>query len=64
MAYTATYTAADLGNVVIDVIGAFLAGIQTNAALLVTLIVLAVIVELTTGLFSKLLGGMFGLRKK
>lgn len=65
MAYTPTYESADLVPIVFDFVGQVLAGLAGNGAIIVGLVILALILELTTGVISKMFGGLLGsFRKK
>ena len=67
MAYVPTYTQGDLAPLIFDTVGQFLAGIASNASLLVTLIVLtiviALVVDLLTGVFG-IIGKIKGIAEK
>lgn len=56
MAYTAQYTGGDLANMGIDVGGAFLNGLVTQAStlavIIIAIVVIAVIIDLLTGIFG------------
>ena len=60
MAYTASYTATDLGNMAIDVAGAFLNALAQNAGAIAVLIVIGFIVVIV----SDLIWGIFGIFKR
>jgi len=60
MAYTAHYNATDLGNMAIDVAGAFLNALATNAGAIGVLIVIGFIVVIV----SDLIWGIFGIFKR
>lgn len=64
MAYTPTYTSADLTTIVFDFVGQILAGLASNGAVIVGLIILIIVLELTTGVISKLFGGLLGSLKR
>lgn len=57
MAYTPVYTQGDMAPLVFDIVGQFLAGIASNAALIVTLLVLTIVVALVVDLLT----GVFGI---
>lgn len=57
MAYTPVYTSADLSPLVFDIVGQFMAGIASNASLIVTLLVLTIIIVLVVDLLT----GVFGI---
>lgn len=57
MAYTASYTAGDLGSMAIDVVGGLFNGLANNATTLGSLVVIVVIVVLVTDLLT----GVFGI---
>ena len=57
MAYEATYTSGDVDDIAIDIVGTFMAGLAENAAIIVTLIVIALIVVLAVDLMK----GTFGI---
>lgn len=56
MTYTAKYSAADLGAMAIDVVGGIFSGLAENASviggLIVIVIIIALIVDLLTGVFG------------
>lgn len=60
MAYTGDYTSTDLPNIVFDFIGTIFVVLVDNAVVLVSLIVLIIILELVTGVFSKVFKGILG----
>lgn len=62
MAYSATYTVADIDDIIIDFIGTVMAALVDNALILVTLIILGIIVYLTRDLIRNLIGGLLHLR--
>jgi hypothetical protein len=49
MAYTATYTTADIGNMVIDFLGGILAGLAGAASPLIWVIVAGLIIAMIGG---------------
>lgn len=49
MAYSATYSSADLDDIAIDLVGTILAVITQNATLLVTLIIVGYLIGVVTG---------------
>lgn len=59
MAYVPTYTSGDIAPLVFDLVGQFLAGITSQAAVIVLLIVVTIII----GLVVDLLTGVFGIVK-
>jgi hypothetical protein len=67
MAYTPVYSSTDLAPLVFDIVGQFMAGIASNASLIVTLLILTIIivlvVDLLTGVFG-IVGKVKGLAKK
>lgn len=56
MAYTATYNTTDLLNISIDIVGKFMAALGENAAsialLIIVTIIVALVVDLLTGVFG------------
>ena len=56
MAYTASYSASDLGSMAIDLVGGILNGLASNAytigSLVVITVILVLIVDLLTGVFG------------
>ena len=63
MAYTATYAIADLDDIIIDIVGKFLAAFGDQAAVLAGLIVLGIMIAILLHLFGGL-GGMIGAFRK
>lgn len=57
MAYEPIYTSSDLAPLIFDIVGQFMAGIATNAGLIVTLLVLTIIIVLVVDLLT----GVFGI---
>jgi len=57
MAYVPVYTQGDMAPLVFDIVGQFLAGIASNAALIVTLLVLTIVIALVVDLLT----GVFGI---
>ena len=64
MAYTPTYVAGDLSAIVMDLVGQVMVALVSNASIIVGLVILVIIVELTTGLISKVFGGLLGSFKR
>lgn len=64
MSYTPTYESADLVPIVFDFVGQVLAGLASNGTIIVGLIILALILELTTGVITKMFGGLLGSLKR
>lgn len=56
MTYTAVYTASDLGNIAIDIVGGILVGLANNSttigSLIVIVIIIVLVVDLLTGVFG------------
>ena len=56
MAYTATYTASDLGAMAIDVVGGIFAALAENAgtigSLVIILLIVVLVIDLLTGIFG------------
>lgn len=63
MAYTATYAVADLDDIIVDIVGKFLAAFGDQAAVLAALIVLSIMIAILLHLFGGI-GGMIGAFRK
>lgn len=64
MVYEPTYVSGDLTAIVFDFVGQVLAGLASNGGVIVGLIILALILELTTGVITKMFGGLLGSLKR
>lgn len=63
MAYAGSYSATDLPTIIFDFVGTVFVVLVDNAVVLVSLIILAIVLELTTGIISKGFGVVRGMKK-
>lgn len=63
MAYTAVYEIADIDDIVVDILGKFLAAFGDQAAIIAALIVLSIVVAVALHLLGGV-GGMVGMFRK
>jgi len=63
MTYTAVYAIADIDDIIIDIIGKFLAAFGDQAAIIAGLIVLGIVVAVALSLFGGV-AGIMGMFKK
>lgn len=64
MAYTSTYVAGDIGNMIVDVIGGVFNGLALNATTIGTILVFGLIVILAVDLLTGIFGIFKAFRRK
>lgn len=64
MTYSGTYDAADLPNIVFDIVGGFMAALASESGTLATLIVLSIVVVLAIDLITGVFGFFAMLRQQ